>query len=164
MKTVTEVIAAFADVLSAAWPGVVTISRQLDQTAREAFLADWAQAMWEMLVEGAASTGETPVFLEVYGEGADCNARSSRVYRPEVLPNAAIMCAPRPGHSVLDALSKQPVEFPRGGIAFDRLVRLDGGGWYEEAAPFDHVLLSGGDDRVVPVADLEFVLAPLAMG
>jgi hypothetical protein len=161
MTTITEIIVAFAGVLSAAWPGVVRISRQVDGAARDAFLADWAQSMWEMLVEGAASMGSSHVFLEVYGEGADCNVRSSRVYRPEAVPTAAIVCAPRSGRTVMDALSKQPVDFPSEGIALDRLVRLDGSGWYEEAAPFDHVLLSGGADIVVPLSDLEFTVAPL---
>lgn len=158
MKSMTGAITAFAHALSAAWPAVVQLSEHVRGDARESLFPDWCQAMWEMLVEVAATENGTPVFLEVYGEGADCNPRSSRVYLPDALPTASIRCVPRSGRTVVDVLTGDPIDLLEQGIALDRLVRRDGRGWYEEGTPFDHVLLSGTNDIVVPLSDVEFVL------
>ena len=52
---------------------------------------DWLQANWEILVEAVlCKLGEE--FLEVYGEGADCNGASSRVCYPQALPTHKVTC------------------------------------------------------------------------
>lgn len=50
-------------------------------------LDDWLQANWEIIVEAPLN-----VFLEPYGDGADCNGASSRVWEPAKLPTHKLMC------------------------------------------------------------------------
>lgn len=64
---------------------------------------DWLQANWESVVE-AAIASERNIFLEVYGEGADCNGASSRVCFPSALATHQIVCIPK-GKAALDVMS-----------------------------------------------------------
>ncbi len=159
---VREAIGAFVSAVSASWPAVTTALGKSQRLTRNELLDDWLQSMWEMIVEASLSRGGATIFLEVYGEGADCNPRSSRVYRPDALPTSAIHCFPSNVSSLItDALTGNEIVFPDEGLPIDRFVRLDGLGWYNEAPPFDHVLVSaGGREAVLKCEHLDFDLAP----
>ena len=152
-------VAAFRAAVTAAWPAVTSL---VEPGRRVPLLDDWLQAMWEMLVEASLSVHRAnSLFLETYGEGADCNPRSSRVYSPNATATHAIRCVPRVGTAVPDALSGRNVVFPDGGLPLDRFVCLDGAGWYSEAPPFDHMLLfAKGTEFIVSVDRLDFQLGP----
>ena len=158
-SSVRQSVIAFVAAVSAAWPAVTTLLGTSERSARNALIDDWLQAMWEMLVEASLPTAGGLMFLEVYGEGADCNPRSSRVHLPEASPTHAIRCSPVSGADVADALTRKVIDWPDEGLVVDRFVRLDGAGWYDEAPPFDHVLVStGGYDAVLPTEDLDFTV------
>lgn len=46
------------------------------------FLAEWAQVNWEMVVEAVVARTDK-VFIDPYGDGADCNGASSRIWMPD---------------------------------------------------------------------------------
>jgi hypothetical protein len=57
----------------------------------EELINDFYQANWEILVESViCSPGKE--FLEIYGEGADCNSDSSRVSFPQKVATHQIVC------------------------------------------------------------------------
>ena len=161
MKPLGEVLVTFRAAVSSSWPSVWALFSEVRADAAEGLVSDWLQSMWEMLVEASLTEGRSMLFLEAYGEGADCNPRSSRVYRPEALPTHAIHCVPAIGASFWDVLTKTQVLAPEPGLAMDRFVRLATSGWYEYGPPFDHVLLyNAGNEVVVKVDDVRFVLRP----
>ena len=52
---------------------------------------DWYQTNWEILVEyRMQSLGLIDGRIDVYGDGADCNGDSSRVFLPEAHPSKSI--------------------------------------------------------------------------
>ena len=150
--TIDRQVRAFLAVLSSGWHEVETLARE---TGVAELISDWAQANWEMLVEfDAATPGE--LNLEVYGEGADCRARSSRVSRPAALPNAAVVCLARSAtQGLVDVLTGAPVE---AGLKVDQFCSVRDG-WISQQPPFDHAVLNIGPVQVVPVADVQFSLA-----
>lgn len=152
---VDALVRSFARFLNAAWNEVQAASKN---SPYEDFVPNWLQASWEMLVESALSPG---VYLEVYGEGADCNGRSSRAFRPEFLPTNAIVCHPRAGAEVRDALSGEATQFPPNGLPLDELVSLTGT-WYERRPPFDHALVLDSEqhDMVFALNELSLELGP----
>lgn len=155
-QSVREVVREFVNAVSASWPAVTAVLGGSQGATRNELLDDWLQAMWEMVVEARLAKADETIFLEVYGEGADCNPGSSRVYRPNVLPTNAIRCFPLKD-GIVDALTGAALVFPDEGLAVDRFVRLDGLGWYDEAPPFDHVLvLEGGREAVLRTIGLDF--------
>lgn len=128
----------------------------------ESVLNDWAQANWEMIVEAALSRDQR-VVLDVYAAGADCNDRSSRVWRPELLPTHAVVCRPtRPDGVVRDHLSTKDIEVTSAGLRLTEFVAFTLDGWYIAEPPFDHVLVdSDGVEVVVNVSDVSFHVVKL---
>lgn len=58
-------------------------------------------------------------------------------------------------------LSVAPTPLPKSGLALEQLVTMDGT-WYQEAAPFDCVLVQDGETcRVFLLEDVEFALSPV---
>jgi len=158
MRTLNVVLDAFLMVLRSSWYSVregLVESAGLD----ESILDDWAQANWEMIVE-AALAREQQVVLDVYGAGADCNERSSRVWRPELLPTHAIACRTiRQDGLVRDRLTGQDIEMPSAGLCLSEFVALTQDGWYRAEPPFDHVLFDiDGVEVVVSLTDVSFAL------
>lgn len=97
---------------------------------------DWLQANWEILVESRlCKPGEE--YLLHYGEGADCNGTSSRVWMPECLPNRRIVAETK--DNTLNILSGEIID--SGTILnFEMFVAsVDGNYWH--GPPFDHVYL-----------------------
>lgn len=124
----------FARFLNASWDSAL-VSAEVGNY--QELIPDWLQGNWEGLVEAALRPG---IFLEVYGDGADCNERSSRVHKPEVVATNVVVCRPRSGNAAWDALAGKPIIFPDGGLVLDELVSL-AGSWYARRPPFDHALI-----------------------
>jgi hypothetical protein len=153
---VDELVRRFGRLLASAWPELIAASASSDAGS---FVQDWLQANWEMFVEGALPPG---TFLEVYGEGADCNGASSRVYQPDAIPTHAVVCVPRPGVAMRDLLSNEVVE--GAGLPMEELVSLDGS-WYAQRPPFDCVLVEAGERTYVLSMDqIRFALGPATRG
>ena len=138
--TLSRALDVFLTVLRMGWPAVATLAPPFDQGIAPTMLADWAQSNWEHIVE-AAFAPEDRIRLEIYGDGAD-NGVSSRIWEPEAIPTHAVHCKPRAGTVALDLIETEEIEFPEEGFMLDRFVARTNGGWYDEDAPFDHLLVS----------------------
>lgn len=115
---------------------------------------DWFQANWELLVE---RTLGVRVFLEVYGNGADCYGASSRITFNKELPSHYVICNSKTGNPLQDILNKEKIRITNQVIIFDRLVTITDNGWYDEIAPFDKVLcFIDNRELVFSLNDLEF--------
>lgn len=156
---VDDLVRGFARLLANAWPEVLAASRL---TKAGSFVQDWLQANWEAVVEAGIGPG---VFLEVYGEGADCNDRSSRVYRPEATPTHAVVCLSRPGEEgVIDRLSGRLIAVSSDGLPVEELVTLEGS-WYTARPPFDCVLVErDGNSYVFRINEVAFSLGHASRG
>ncbi len=155
-------IEAFLVVLRGGWKAIAAVSASRGDRGSSQFLADWAQANWEAIVEATVSSTGL-VFLEPYGDGADCNPVGSRVWMPDALPTHAVCCKPIVGLGACDWLSDEEVVFPDCGIAVDRFAALSSEGWWVEQAPFDHVLgSSDGCERLFRLSDVRLVLSAVA--
>ena len=107
---------------------------------------DWAQSNWEMLVEYVLQTSDEAVYLEVYGDGADCNGVSSRVTSPEKLSTHAVFFRSRLSLPInyLSGVSLNPGNEYK----FERFVSLEEG-WFFENPPFNYVMAMSGKEYVV---------------
>lgn len=118
-------------------------------------LDDFFQANWEILVEQLLCP-QPHQFLEVYGNGADCNGSSSRVWLPDSPVTHRVVCKPKNEGTVKDAISETlivPNEYQFDGFIFWE------NGKYGVAPPFDHVLLTSFlDNFVVNLNEIHFVL------
>ena len=161
IKTINPQIQSFVSAIGGALQGVKQIADYLPEVEKEIFVENWLQSMWEGLIEPlAAWAGEgARYFLEVYGNGADCNPRSSRVFHPDRAPTHTVRCRAREGRTVVDMISRTDVAVPTEGLPLDRFVTLDGNGWYQEAAPFDHALFYlNGRPIAIPLNQLNFFI------
>lgn len=150
---ITQQITGFSDFLSRNWREVQAQVEGDVELDSEEFLRDWCQANWELLVETTVrqQVNDMTLFLEPYGDGADCNERSSRVWLPTALPTHRIVCVPRsPGAT--DLLTGEVLGASR--AVFDHLASKSANGWHSLAPPFDcaqamideqEVLLALGD-------------------
>lgn len=153
--SVDRLIRSFSRLLHLSWSEIEQASQHV-QTG--SYLEDWLQANWEMFVEGALPPG---TFLEVYGDGADCNGASSRVYMPEAIPTHRIICLPKADDTkVVDRLGGGEIEFGPDGLSLDRLVAIEETKYAEEP-PFDCVLICVDDahPRAAHFDDLRFELS-----
>jgi hypothetical protein len=129
---IEHALSTFRAVLENHWSAVDALGR----SARDPTLAgDWAQAMWESIVEGALQQEYTGIRLVVYGDGADVHGASSRYSFPQDLPTHEVRCA----HDACD------------GCVFDRYARTTPYGCVEEP-PFDCVVaLLDGKEVLLPL-------------
>ena len=144
MIDIKKILDVYSRLLTSSWDVIELVSKN-DQT--ESIKIDWQQTNWEILVEGLL--GDQEMVLEVYGEGADCNAGSSRVLYPERLPTHKIICVPLKGSRVHDVLNNQDLDLSISDIVFDQFVSMGDDGWYYEKPNFDCVLASYDDGQVV---------------
>lgn len=161
MRELDDAVQAFLHVLRCGWPSVrIGLVESADWD--ESVLADWAQANWEMIVEAAVSRREQ-VVLEVYGDGADCNDHSSRVWRPDFLPSHAVFCrTARTDGIVRDQLTGEAIRMPSAGLRLFQFVALTQDGWYKAEPPFDHALLDSDQcEVVVNLTDVAFALVEI---
>ena len=105
---------------------------------------DWLQANWELMVE-AILFPKSDKYLEVYGEGADCNPNSSRVWKPEILPTHAIFCVPKFGNSLFDLITKSSINQK---LAFGNFVNWNGDD-YQEKTPFNAILIEDFETQII---------------
>ena len=157
---IDSTVRAFITLLATSWPSIEVIAQEVSTGSH---VQDWMQANWEMIVEGTLPPGK--MFLEVYGEGADCNGRSPRVYEPEALATHAVMCvAPTGAGIVKDLLNQEHFALGAEGLPLEEFVTLDEG-WFARKPPFDCVLLDdGGRERVVSAKAVRFALGPAIRG
>ena len=146
-----QALYGFRDFLEASW-GAVEKLRSLSPSAEDQ-VADWLQANWEVFVE-AVLFPEGNHYLEVYGDGAECNGASSRVWKPWALPTHRVRCLPRTGTTVVDVLTGKATD-PRN-LSFWGFVSWDGE-QYDMSPPFHHVLLEDrSDSYVIKLDEVEF--------
>ena len=146
---INSIMQAFRDFLDLNWSGV---SNALSQ----AVLDDWIQANWELLVESRVCKAPYE-FLEVYGDGADCNDGSSRVWYPEATPTHEIKCVLKSDSK--DALSGK--QFGANTIfEFEAFSSWDTKRkQYSTDSPFDYALcLSGEELAIFPLGNVDFVI------
>lgn len=160
MTTIDALIRGFARLLAASWPEITSAAKD---TTTGSYVQDWQQANWEMFVEGALPGGG--VFLEVYGEGADCNDGSSRVYRPAARATHAVVCRERVGAlQPVDLLSKRRVAIGGMGYRIEEFATMSES-WYVVSAPFDCVVVqTPGGPSVFSLDDIAFDLSAISNG
>ncbi len=137
-----EVIRGFARFLTQSWDEVLRAAGVLEHFDTAGFIADWVQGNWELLVETPFRDSARPgdVYLEPYGEGAECNDPSSRVWNPDALPTHRVVCLPTKARPIVDLLAGRELDPGKGPVVFDHLAIQSKTGWHEEAPPFDCVL------------------------
>lgn len=153
MSSLKVALSRFTTLINSCWGSLSSIIES-DRTG--SFLEDWLQANWELIVEG--SLYDKGVVLEPYGEGADCNGGSSRVFYPDRDPTHRLVCVSRKNDGVFDSLNQKEV-FLDGGAVFDRFVSIGDDGWYYEVPPFDKILSEfDGEAVVIGFDDIDIVL------
>ena len=149
--SLTDVMRRFAQFLSASWDAANTVASSMERFDSTELMSDWAQANWELLVETPFRelTGCLEANLEPYGEGADCNEASSRVWSPGGLPTHRVECRPAHGAPMLDLLTGSTLDATAVPVVFDHFAIESEHGWHEQAPPFDCVLGYRGDQEVL---------------
>ena len=104
---VDEIVRNFQQFLEASWQSVESMLPLTPEG--EHFRLDWLQANWEILVEAVIHPGGAS-FLEFYGEGAECNGASSRVWKPDAEATHRICCVPTDGNEVTDLVTGRSIE------------------------------------------------------
>ena len=150
----------FAEFLRLNWTGVQASAQSLKAIDTNELVADWAQANWELLVEPhlREQVASDESFLEPYGDGAECNGSSSRVWLPDAMPTYRIVCRQRGGDGLHDVLTDRVLEPPLGVIVlFEQFATRADGGWYKIDVPFDCVLGYLGEQEVlIPLDQVAF--------
>ena len=149
-----EIVRGFARFLSASWGETIRAAGVLEHLDTAGFMNDWVQANWELLVEMPFRDSAGNVYLEPYGEGAECNDPSSRVWNPEALPTHRVVCIATEATVMVDLLTEREIDTDRGLVVFDRFAVHSSTGWYEEAPPFDCVPCYHGNQVVLVRADV----------
>ncbi len=151
-------ICVFLELIRNQWSRVSELATHGGTYARGSLVADWLEANWEMLVEATVSE-EGRVVLEPYGDGADCNAVGSRVWKPGVTTTHEVVVIGRSGLAAVDALSGEAFDIANAGLHFEKFVTMTSEGWYAERVPFDHALCAkNGRDVVFSLRNVTFDL------
>ena len=146
-------IERFVALLNAEWAAVASLA---SDAGRPELLADWAQASWEALVEGALSSELPGIRLVVYGDGADVHPKSSRFSFENDLATHEVRCVPIAANGATDRISNEVLRNDEVGYALDRFVAVVGK-WYAERPTFDHAMVTrDAIEYVVPLADIEW--------
>ena len=149
---IDKAVRRFREFLNSSWAAVSASEMEQD------VFGDWLQANWEILVEWRVCDSGRQ-FLEVYGEGADCNDPSSRVWLPDARATHRIVCVPKQNRSVVDRLSGKEVSAEQ--LLLDRFVSWDGH-QYAEEPPFEFVLVeqhSAGKELLLHHEEVDFEVA-----
>ncbi|MBB2964664.1 hypothetical protein [Methylobacterium sp. R2-1] len=135
------IMGTYRSFLNSAFPVLAEVFENDEHYA----IDDWLQSNWEIIVEHYLSiiTGKI-IVLEVYGNGADCNGASSRVWMPNYTATHRIMCRIKSDGKIL---------------TFENFVGYDEHGRYGNVAPFTHAECEG--DVLVPFEDCIFELESL---
>ena len=122
---VDNVVIRFRDFLNSSYPVLQSIFSE----EMSSFLNDWQQANWEIIVEA-----QLKVILRFYGEGADCNDRSNRVWMPHVMQTHRLICVKKQGEERR---------------VFNKFVGLIDGK-YGDHVPYTHILF---DDYSIDIVE-----------
>ena len=157
-----EVMRRFAQFLNASWNAASAAATAMEKVDSTELMLDWAQANWELLVETPFRelVGFGEAYLEPYGEGADCNDASSRVWNPRAIPTHRVVCQASEGARMLDLLTGRTVDVTEVPVVFDHFAIKSERGWHEQAPPFDCVLGYQADREVlIRLAQVSFEAA-----
>ena len=154
---VDEIVRNFQQFLEASWQSVERIPLTEEG---EHLRLDWLQANWEILVEAVIQPDGTSC-LDFYGEGAECNGASSRVWKPDAEATHRICCVPKDGSEVTNLVTGRSIEpqdldfFGFGNPDKERRLILH--------PPFNVVVLSDseGIDFIVRLEDVRFEIQAL---
>lgn len=124
------------------------------------YIYDWLQGNWELLVE-APLLQKSNIFLEIYGEGADCNDVSSRVCFPEATATHKISLQSKTEDSVYDYLNECWIDLKKEEFFFEEFVCYKD--WYYIKPPFEFVLTYNSNrlESIVSIDDVSFLLTPI---
>ena len=129
-----NVLKDYANLLCLYWSAVKKLESS-DTT--ESFKNDWLQANWELIVE--RQLGGFDLYLEAYGDGADCNGESSRVLFPKKQATHNIILSPKNEDKIYGFLGEGDIDNTFGEVIFQRFVTIKENGWYYEEPPFDMI-------------------------
>ncbi len=115
---------------------------------------DFYQTNWEILVESLICVPGKE-FLEVYGDGADCNGASSRVCFPDKLPTHRIKLNPKKTKTIKNRLNNKNINIEE--YTFDSFVSYFNNG-YKIASPINGVLLEHTKLNKYSVVDINDVI------
>ena len=142
--TINKVLEGFVSLLCLYWP---SIEQLICADATRSFKDDWLQANWELIVERQLGSSDT--YLEVYGDGADCNDTSSRVLFPNENATHNLILKPKNKDNVYDILGEIYIDNKDNDIIFQKFVTIKEDGWYYEEPPFDMVEALYRDEIII---------------
>ena len=145
---VTQGVRAFREILLASWPALKQLSTD-DLTG--SFVDDWIQGNWERVVE-ASLAPSLKVVLEPYGEGADCNIRSSRVWNPSLLPNSSVYVRYIGNDVLINSVDGTEVDEEMVFWYFATIRES----WPVVDEPFNYLVLDSAKMIAIPVENLEY--------
>ena len=102
---ITSSVLGFREFLNLSWP----VGKRLLASSSEETVGDWLQANWEILVEAPWRERMPGGFLEPYGDGADCNGASSRVWLPDAIPTHRVICTHEKTDQFHDVLTNKTI-------------------------------------------------------
>jgi len=146
-------IRLFADFLNLTWTQIDVLTCGRNYTSDESSKSDWVQANWELLVE--RNVLPLNKYLEVYGDGADFYAESSRITDFNACTTISIVVIVA---NTEDLLNNHLIISGR--YKFDRLVKFTDK-FYLESPPFECVLVLDQEKDIERVFLLKNVLFKL---
>ncbi len=143
---INNILKDYASLLCLYWSKVKELD---DSDTTESFKNDWLQANWELIVE--RQLGDSDLYLEVYGDGADCNGESSRVLfsNKRATHNIILKSNSSSGNSIYDLLGEKYIDDRNEKIIFQRFVTMREDSWYYEEPPFDMIEALYRDEIVI---------------
>ena len=148
-KNIESILENFRDFLISSWNNIERLEGfNEDSDFISDLLNDFLQSNWEILVESLiCEPGEE--FLEVYGDGADCNGASSRICFPDKAATHRIECIGKSSLQVIDKLNGVRIK-PEDCI-FHSFVTYSKGKYYQ-GIPFNGILLE--HEKGISVVDI----------
>ena len=121
----------------------------------EELINDFYQANWEIFVEAIiCKSGKE--FLEVYGEGADCNKNSSRVSFTNKDATHKIICKTKEGNLLFDINTKEKIELDL--FKFNSFISLNNNDLYDGIL-LEHI--NKDEYSIIDTFDIEFIKVPV---
>lgn len=147
---IDKAIRLFSVFLNDSWSSITPLLYERLYTTDESSINDWIQANWEILVERKI----LPIneFLDIYGEGADFNSKSSRITDLLAQPTYYVNVHIEKGTDILNN-----IEIINEKYRFEKLVGF-ANGFYTISPPFDYVLIQDEEERVFPLELVKFEL------
>ena len=144
----------FRDFLISSWENLRKVMGSInDPITAEELTNDFLQSNWEIFVESIICNPGSE-YLEVYGDGADCNGASSRVCFPDRQATHFVECKKRDEEEVRDVVTGEVIDLD--GCIFHSFVNyIDDTS--EQDLPFNRVLLESKTEDTNYIIDLETV-------